>query len=817
MKAPITWLSEFIKTDSQITASLAAAAFTQLGFEIEDIVETGAGLSGDIRIGRVLEIEELTEFKKPIRFCQVQVGSAPTDINGIVCGASNFKVGDLVVVALPGSVLPGDFRISQRETYGKISNGMICSLRELGIADDHSGILVLEDDFEVGSDAISSLALKDSVLDLAVLPDRGYALSIRGLARELAMSLNSEYVDPVSRVEKIEAAKSKVISAQISASQDCTALHLSTLDGFDPDAVTPWVIRRKLMLAGMRPVSLAVDVTNYVMLLLGQPLHAFDMSKVKGAISIRYANPAETLETLDHQKRMLAQTDLVVADEQKALSLAGVMGGVDSEISENTKEIVLEAAHFSATRVAETARRHVFSSEASRRFERGVDPAIAIAASDLACQLLITHGGAQFTGRDSVAVPLQQTTIDFDFTKFIEIAGYDLDLQVVFDVLQNIGCEIDADLVKVTVPTWRPDLFTTNDLAEEVLRVTGYDKIPSKLPSALAGRGLSADQRALQQIRTYLAANGLSEIINYPFESDENIYQFGDLPSSVLVKLSNPLSEEEPYLRNSLLPGLISALKRNFGRGNSDIAVFEIGKIFLPNQGKGMPPLDFPLSREKLAQIDQVLPFQPLLLGVVLTGRQRPWSPIASEISWNWSDVINVVGSILHQFSVPYETRSAEAKGFHPGRTAEFWSDGTLLGIAGELHPKLQENLAAPNRIGIAQLNLSEILNLLPETLSAVPLSNYPIAKEDLAVVVAEEIPVAQLLSCITELDISELESFEVFDIYRGDQVPVGQKSVAVALRFRSSSHTLTTEEITEFKAKILQQLQTKFGAQLRQ
>ena len=817
MKAPLSWLHEFIENETQISVDQASEAFTKLGFEVEDVLEIGKGLTGPVVIGKVLEIEELTEFKKPIRYCLVQVGESSEEVNGIVCGASNFAIGDLVVVALPGAVLPGDFQISQRETYGKVSNGMICSLRELGFGEDHSGILVLNDSFSIGVDAVTALGLHDYVLDLSVLPDRGYALSIRGLARELAIHTNNSYRDPINLIPKLDISLNDAVLANVSASDDCTSLHLTTLTNFDPARPTPWEIQRKLVLSGMRSISLAVDVTNFVMLEAGQPLHAFDKANIKGAINIRYASPSETLETLDHQVRTLAPTDLVVADDEKALSLAGIMGGVTSEISNNTTEIVLEAAYFAAERVAETARRHILSSEASRRFERGVDPNIAGLASDLACSLLIKYGSAKIEGRSSVVNPAELKTIELDFNKMNEIAGYDLSTTEIIRVLSAIGCSVHSQKPSIiSAPSWRPDLLTTNDLAEEVLRVTGYDLIPTKLPVAPAGKGLTEKQRLLAQLRTYLAATGLSEILNYPFCSLEQMRIFADGAPENLVKIANPLSEQEPYLRNSLLPGLLTAYQRNLGRGNTNISIFEIGSIFIGKPKSVLPKLKLPLNSSSLLDIDSSLPEQPVLLAIFLTGEKETQNPLRTSTNWQWSDSIAIASSILNQFSIEFEIRAGEALGFHPGRTAEIWASNQLVGVAGELHPKIQEEIGSPGRIALAQLNFDLIAQIASKTVSAKEMSNYPVAKEDLAVVVPEGIPVAKLLTSIASLNLKELDSVEVFDIYQGSQIQSGGKSVALALKFRSFDHTLSADEISSLKGKILDILKDQHQAVLR-
>lgn len=816
MKAPLSWLAEYVKLGKEHTVEKIQSAFIQRGFEVEDIQFIGKGLAGPIVVGEIVSIENLTDYKKPIRYCQVNIGKGVDSLVGIVCGATNFVEGDKVVVALPGSVLPENFNISARETYGKISEGMICSIKELGIGDEQSGILVLDDSYQVGVNAISELQLIDTVFDLAVLPDRGYALSIRGLARELASHFSCEFIDPTTKTVQTFKNDSKQLG-KIEAKDVCRSLVLTKISGFNPERDTPWEMKRKLLLTGLRSISLPVDITNFIMIEIGQPLHAFDANKVQGKICIRYGNADEELETIDHTNRKLSDKDLVVADERGVLSLAGLMGGISSEIDSNTTDIILEAAHFEAQKISESARRHVLSSEASKRFERGVDTEIAAFASNYAVSLFERFSTVESVSRWQEINPTAKKNVLLDKDLLNTIVGFEIIENDVQEMLNQLGClVIDKDPIKVEIPSWRFDLANTNDLAEELLRVLGYDKIPLVNPPSSIGSGLTPSQQSLNQLKTFLAAKGAAEILSYPFVSHSQSFRFVDIEESDLVKIANPLSEEEPYLRVSLLPGLLAVAIRNLGRGNESLNLFETGSVYRKISDEKIPKVTFPLNGEQLKQADAILPRQPKLLSGLLTGRKADNPLLGKNGVWTWSDAIELVAELLNLFNLDFDVTSDSSKGFHPGRTAKFYSGEKFLGIAGELHPELLDEFTLQDRVSCYEIDLSTVFALADQTVIAQPISNYPIAKEDLAVVVQQELPIWKIHKSLQELSISNLEKFQIFDVYTGAPVPDGKKSIAISLQFRSHDRTLTAEDVSGWKSEILATLAKQYGAELR-
>src|SRR3954447_1820215 len=565
MRVPLSWLREYVDLPATETGRDVQEKLVSAGLEVETVEHLGADLKGPLVVGQVVTIEELEGFKKPIRFCTVDVGQAngTGEPQEIVCGARNFAVGDKVVVVLPGATLPGGFEISARKTYGKTSHGMICSSDELGMGDDGThGIVVLPPETEVGKDAIELLELVDEVLDIAVTANRGDCLSIRGVAREAAIAYGIPLRDPA--LLDVPGPNAFGYPVQVSDPHGCDRFTARTVTGLSPEARSPIWLRRRLQKVGMRPISLAVDVTNYVMMELGQPLHAYDRNLVQGTIGVRRAEQGEKLVTLDGTERELDAEDLVITDERGPIGLAGVMGGANTEIADHddeanaTSDVVIEAAHFNAVSIARTARRHKLSSEASRRFERGVDPRAAPAAARRTADLLVLlAGGPAEAGATEIIAPSAPHTIAVPADHPDKVAGVEYGREIVVRRLQEIGCDVyGQDELIVTVPSWRPDLLEINDLAEEVIRLEGYENLPSTLPKPPSGRGLTHRQRLHRRVGRALAGAGYVEAPPYPFVGEQVFDQLlldADDPARRVVKLTNPLSDEEPALRTSLL------------------------------------------------------------------------------------------------------------------------------------------------------------------------------------------------------------------------------------------------------------------------
>lgn len=809
MRAPLSWLREYAALPDDLDGRTVAEALIRAGLEVETVEQVGADVTGPLAIGKVLAYEvEVHSNGKPIRWCQVDVGPHNHDSGSrsVVCGAHNFEVGDVVVVALPGTVLPGRFAISARRTYGHVSDGMICSPKELGLGDDHTGILVLDEpDLTPGSDAVPVLDLREDVLDIAVTPDRGYCLSIRGIAREAAQAMGVAFNDPVDRVVPVETTNGYPIELQSDA---CPLFVALTVTGIDPSRPSPRWLARRVQLAGMRSISLAVDITNYVMLETGQPIHAYDADLLDGPIVVRKAGEGEKLTTLDDVVRPLHTNDLLITDASGPIGLAGVMGGATTELSLSTRNVVIEAAHFDAMTIARTSRRHKLSSEASRRFERGVDPEASYAAAHRVAELLVEHAGGTLLAAETVrgTVPGRPSTTISD-TLPTQILGTDVDHSSVVRLLEAIGATVTdhGDRLTITPPSWRPDLKDPYDYVEEVGRLIGFDTIEPVVPTAPVGRGLTRSQRARRAINAALAARGFVEVLSFSFASIADLDAMG-VPSDDqrrrLNKIVNPLSEASPYLRTSLLPGLFAAAVRNLSRGNDDLALFEAGSVFFaddPQTAAPRPPVTQRPSAEELAAIDRALGQQPRHLGAVLTGQWQTDSWEGRGVTAGWQQAIAFVEAAGLAIGLRLDRRAAEYPPWHPGRCAEFTlPTGERIGYAGELHPDVCTAFGLPFRTAAAEIDLDALIAAAP-TMGDIPaISGFPVAKEDVALIVDEDIPAAAVERALRAGAGPLLESIWLFDVYTGPQIGKGKKSLAYALRFRAADRTLTDAEAAD-------------------
>ena len=813
MRIPLSWLREYVDLPA---GADVADALVSLGIEVDGVVDQGATVKGDLVVGRVAEIEELTGFKKPIRFCTVDIGrEQPQEI---VCGASNFAPGDLVAVILPGGVLPGGFEIGARKTYGRMSAGMIVSARELGVSDEHAGIIVLPPDTPAspGDDARPHVGLDDVIFELEITPDRGYAMSVRGIARELSHAFQVPFRDPALAPAPgvtPEPAYPVIVEDPVG----CDRFAARAVRGIDPDAPSPEFIRRRLTTAGIRTLGLAVDITNYLMLELGQPMHAFDMARLRGPLVVRRATPGEKLTTLDGVARVLDAEDMVICDDTGPISLAAVMGGESSEVQPDTVDVLFEAAHWDPVMVSRTARRHKLFSEAAKRWERGVDPAVPLAALDRAVALLVEYGGGATDGNvldiDNV-VPRRPLTIDPALPGLR--AGVPYTVARVVETLQAVGCDVSTvdDVLAVTPPTWRPDLTDPADLVEEVIRLDGYGKVPSVLPVAPPGNGLTPAQRRRRAVAYALAENGYVEVLSYPFVGPAAV----DGPA---VRLANPLSDEEPFLRTSLLPPLLATLKRNIGRGHRDTALYEMGAVFLPRPGAGSPPemgVERRPTEEEFAAADATVPHQPWHAAVVLAGEVEPAGWWGAGRPAGWADAIEAARVTVAAAGIADErvtVRAAERAPWHPGRCAAIAVDGVTVGHAGELHPSALAALELPRRTSAMELDL----DALPEAgvAPAPRVSGFPPALIDVALVVDESVPAADVQTALVAGAGDLLEAVRLFDVYTSaQQLGEGRKSLAYKLTFRAPDRTLTVEEAVAARDAAVAEAAGRFGAVLR-
>ncbi|PSK97634.1 phenylalanyl-tRNA synthetase beta subunit [Murinocardiopsis flavida] len=830
MRVPVSWLREYVDLPADVTPRGLAAKLISVGLEVETVDEVGAELAGPIVVGRVAAIEELTGFKKPIRYCQVDVGTAngSGERQNIICGAVNFAVGDLVVVSLPGAVLAGGFAIGSRQTYGRLSEGMICSATELGLWEDHAGIVVLPEGFaDPGTDAFDLLGLRDDVLDIAVTPDRGYALSMRGVARDAAVLYGAAFTDPAE--VKPPATEGEGYPAAIADLDACDRFVLRDISGFDTDAPTPLWMKRRLALAGMRSVSLAVDVTNYVMWETGQPLHAFDRAKLSGGIVVRRARAGERLETLDHVDRALDPDDILITDDSGPISMAGTMGGLNSEIDDASTDLVVEAAHFSESGTARMSRRHNLHSEASRRFERGVDRRLPPYASARAVELLLLLGGGRMGGLTDVDPEvLAPPPIVVAEDHAAKVAGVDYPAGTSSTWLRAIGCTVEElpGVLSVVPPPWRTDISDPNDLAEEVIRFEGYENIPAIPPRAPAGRGLTRTQRLRRAVGRGLAGAGYSEVLSFPFVGErdlDGLHLPEDDPRRASLALANPMSDGEPLLRTTLLPGLLKTLARNAGRGSTSVSLFEAGLVYLPRDGAPArapaPAVDRAPGADELTALAAAIPDQPYRVGAVLAGDREPAGWWGGGRQANWADAVEAAHEVARAAGVALRVAQAQAVPWHPGRCAALSVPGpdgeVVVGHAGELHPRVVKAYGLPERSVAMEVGL-DLIEAAIAPADAPFISTYPVATQDVALVVEESVPAGAVEAALRSGAGELLEAVRLFDVYTGAQVGEGRKSLAYTLRLRAGDRTLTAEEATAARDAAVASAGELTGARLR-
>jgi phenylalanyl-tRNA synthetase beta chain len=875
MRVSLNWVLEVAGLEPGTDPAEAGRRLTAAGLELESVEQVGHDIEGVV-VAEVTAIEELTGFKKPVRYCQVTTGGG--EPHGIVCGAVNFSVGDRVPLALPGARLPGGFEIGARKTYGHMSEGMICSAAELGLGDDHSGILVLSPDAPLGADFVEYGGLADHVLDIAVTPDRGYALSVRGVSRELATSYGVRFTDPAyaDLPADVATVSDQVHPASIEDPTAADRFVLRQVRGFNPAAPTPLRMRVRLARAGLRSVSLAVDITNYLMLELGQPLHAFDADHLSGPLTVRRARPGEKLETLDHVLRDLDPDDVVIADSSGAISMAGTMGGLSTEISGSSANLVIEAAHFDAQAIARESRRHRLFSEASYRFERGVDRELPLRVTARAVALLAElGGGTAVPGCTHAQVEVPQVTITMPVDYPDKVAGTVYGRDAVLRRLHDVGCEVseaasrppepDAasgtapgrgatgtganryqrpdhgkhdrskQMLAVWPPSWRPDLRFPWDLAEEVIRLEGYENVPVRTPRAAAGRGLTERQRLRRATGRSLAWSGYVEVLSMPFGSAPDFDRLllpGDDPRRLAPVIANPLNDDEPLMRTMILPGLLRVLVRNIGRGFTDVGLFETGRVFLQHRNG---PRTAPILRtdrgptvHELATLEAALPEQPLHIAAAVTGERELDGWWGEGRPAGWQDAIEAARQVLRDSRVPFQIRAEQVPPWHPGRCAALFVQAEegqewLAGYAGELHPRVIAAFGLPPRTAAMELDLSVIETAAAALgpVGAPAISPYPVATQDVALLVPESVPAADVEAALVEgVGQSEyqglLEEVRLFDVYTGEQAGPGRKSLAYALRFRAPDRTLTVEETTAARDAAVEEAARRLGAVLR-
>lgn len=832
MRVPYSWLREIVAAGApgwDVAPAELEQALVRIGHEVEEVATLGP-VEGPLTVGRVTAIEELTGFKKPIRFCHVDVGEGKD--REIVCGATNFTVGELIVAALPGTTLPGDFKIAARKTYGRNSDGMICSAAELGMGADHSGILVLPPGTaDPGADAAAVLGLDDVVFHLAITPDRGYCMSLRGLAREVACAYDLDFVDPAQVVKPLPA-NGEAWPLTVQPGTGVRRFALRPVTGIDPAAVSPWWLQRRLLLFGIRATSPAVDVTNYVMLELGHPMHAHDRKRITGSFSVRFARPGETVVTLDDIERKLEPADVLIVDDTATTAIGGVMGAASTEVRADSTDVLLEAAVWDPAAVSRTQRRLHLPSEAARRYERGVDPAISVVALDRCATLLadiaggvVSDGLTDWRGDPPVgdsATDWAGTPIEISVDLPDRVAGVGYAPGVTARRLTQIGAAVAerGDTLTVTPPSWRPDLVQPADLVEEVLRLEGLDVIPSVLPSAPAGRGLSAAQKRRRAIGKALAQSGYVEILPTPFLPAGVFDLWGlpdDDPRRTTTDVLNPLEADRPHLATTLLPALLEALVRNVSRGLVDVSLYALAQVVRPTtdtRAVDLIPVDRRPTDAEIAVLDASLPRQPQHVAAVLAGLREhrgPWGPGRRAEA---ADAFEAVRIIARASGIDVRLRAAQQLPWHPGRCAEVLVGDIPVGYAGQLHPAVIERSGLPKGTCALELDLDAMP--IGAALPAPRVSPFPAVFQDVSLVVAADVPAQAVADAVRAGAGELLEDLQLFDVFTGPQIGEDRKSLTFALRFRAPDRTLTEDDATAARDAAVRRAAEAVGAELR-
>jgi phenylalanyl-tRNA synthetase beta chain len=797
------WLQEYVDLTG-ISASDLAEKITRSGIEVESVAKLGEGISGVV-VGHVVEREQHPNADK-LNKCLVDIGEGePVQI---ICGAPNVAQGQKVAVAKVGAVLPGNFKIKRAKLRGEESNGMICSLQELGIEgklvpkEYQEGIFVFPSDVEVGSDALELLNLHDEVLELGLTPNRSDALSMLGVAHEVAAILGRDVKYPEAIVEENNEKASDYITVKVEEKED-NPLYVARVVKNVKIGPSPLWMQTRLMAAGIRPHNNVVDITNYILLEYGQPLHAFDYDRLGSKeILVRRAQNGEKIVTLDDVERTLTEDHLVITNGTEPVALAGVMGGANSEVQDDTTTVLIESAYFKGLTIRTASKDHGLRSEASARFEKGIDPNRTRLAADRAAALMAQYASGEVVGGtvEVDTLTIEPAVISITLDRINGVLGTSLTAGQVKDIFTRLQFEVKEEegSFVVTVPTRRGDITIEEDLVEEVARLYGYDHLPTTLPVSEATPGrLTPYQEKRRKVRRFLEGAGLLQAITYSLTSEEKATQF-TMDQAAPIRLAMPMSEERSTLRLSLIPHLLEAVKHNNARQIDSVALYEIGSVFLPTaQG------ELPQEKERLA-------------GAV-TGlwHMHGWQGEKKAVDFYvvkgiLEDLFELLGTADR-----IEYKLASKEGMHPGRTAEVFLSGVSIGFVGQLHPAVQKELDLRETY-VFELDLQTLLTTDVKEVQYEAIPRFPSISRDIALVVEKEVPAGNIQRVIQEAGGKLLKEVTVFDLYEGEKMEPGKKSVAFSLRYFDPERTLTDEEVTKAHNNVLKAVEEAFGASLR-
>lgn len=789
MKVVLSWLRELCPTER--SAEDLAELLTRKGAEVEAIEYPWERVSGVV-VARVLEVRDHPN-SDTLCLARVQTGSGELEV---VVGVRNMAPGDLVPLAPPGaSVLTLAQPLDAREIRGVVSHGMLCAPDELGISASHEGILVLPGDLEPGTDVAGAFGLTDAVLDIEVTPNRPDFLSVLGIAREVAAATGSPLSPPDTRVEEDAEPAEGVATLEVADLERCPR-YLARIVRDVAHVPSPIAIQARLFASGMRPISAAVDATNYAMLEIGQPLHPFDLALLKGpGIVVRRAEPGETLVTLDGIERAFTDDDLLICDAERPVAVAGVMGGELAEVSEQTSDVLLEAAWFERGGVQRTRRRIGLSTEASMRFERGVDPEAARTGADRACRLMSEWcGGRVLRGVVEVGGPPPRRRIELRAPRASAVIGYPVTSEDAVEVFERLGIEtetIDAATLRVQVPGYRVDLEREVDLIEEVVRVQGYERVGSTLPPIVRPGGLPAAYGFRARVRDALRRAGLREVRQIPFVSEADLRMVGDEDA---IRVTNPLQADDGWLRTRLIPGVLKVVRHNAHRHVRSVAVFEVDTVFRMRDGR-------PEERPKAA--------------LALNGNADPgWA--TDDRPFDVFDAEGIVEAVLAELGIAWTLGDPLGRPFHPGRSGAIMVGEERIGVLGEIHPRVADRFDLTGRVAVAELEVEALMRLARPVSGVEDVPRFPPVRRDLAFIVDASIPAGRVRSALEDSAGEILGSVLLFDVFEGPPLAEGTKSLAYSVDFRAADRTLTDEEADGAVGAIVERLSRDVGARLR-
>ncbi|MGE0157042.1 MAG: phenylalanine--tRNA ligase subunit beta [Geobacter sp.] len=801
MKVTYNWLKEFVDFDLSPTA--LADLLTMLGLEVEGIEQVGGGLD-QVVVARVVEKNQHPNADK-LSLCKVDNG---TEILDVVCGAQNFKQGDTVALAQIGAVLPGDFKIKRSKIRGEESCGMLCSEKELHLADESAGIMLLSPDLTLGVPLFDALGLKDTIFEIGLTPNRADCLSVIGIAREIAAKLGTTLKHQAMAVPEGSQPASQRVGVTIQDPVGCPRYAARYISGCTIAPSPAWLVNR-LQAVGVRSINNVVDITNLVMMELGHPLHAFDYRQVAGGqIVVRKAGEGERFTTLDGQERILTASDVVICDKERAVALAGIMGGLNSEIKDDSRDILLESAFFDPPTIRRTGKRLGLHTESSHRFERGADIGMVPLALDRAATLMAElAGGTVAAGRvDAYPSPKQPVSICFRPQRCNDMIGIQLTSERMAELFRNLAFTVATNTdgsLQVGIPSWRIDIEREIDLIEEICRLNGFDQVPASMPvAAVISDRPSRHQQLQRLVRDHFVAEGMNEIVTFSFigpDGADKLGLSGDDPRRSGIRLCNPLAEEQSVMRTTLLPGLLETASRNMSFRSLDLRLFEMRRIYMPTAGAE-------------------LPHEPIWATGLISGARFAESWCQQQAEADFFDAKAVLENLFEKLQLDGIRWSAEQPEpyYHPGKACRILCGTTLIGTLGELHPAVQGRYELERPAYCFELDFEALVRLSGKRRAIVPPSRYPDSVRDLALLAPLELASEQLLSCVSGLRLKELEDVNVFDLYQGQAIPSGQKSIALRLRYRSPERTLTDDEVSALHQKVVDTLAKKLGVALR-